>query len=135
MIVSEPKAMLEAWFRLKTELAHRVEDCSYLAEMDCDHTIRSVLVFHNLDGRDIEIDVPPVPVSRSLLRAVRKYVVDQLKCDRVTFKFRADNARSRDAAERLGAQHEGSIRRFYQDGQAQLVYGLLKEDFRLGLNS
>jgi hypothetical protein len=132
MIVSQPKGMLEAWFRLKTGLNHRIEDCSYLGEMDCDHTINCVIVFHNHDGRDIEIDVPPTPVSRALLRATRNYVVIQLKCDRVTFKFRADNDRSRHAAERLGARHEGSIRRFYPDGQAQLVYGLLKEDFRLG---
>jgi hypothetical protein len=131
MIVSEPKNVLSAWFQSKTGLKHRVEDCVFLASRSPDK-ILCVLVFHNHDGRDVEVDVPPAPVSRNLLRAARRYVVDQLGCDRVTFKFRADNDKSLCAAIRLGAREEGRIARFYADGEAQLIYGLFKEDFRLG---
>jgi hypothetical protein len=131
MIIAEPKGMLDAWVRSKTDLKHRVDDCAYLAAIDADHNILAVLVFHSKQDRDVEINVPPVPIPRSLLRAARRYV-DQIGCDRVTFKFRADNSRSRTAAVRLGARPEGCIVRFYADGCAQLVYGLLKEDFRHG---
>lgn len=135
MIISEPANMLEAWFRAKTGIKHRLEDCAYLAAINADHTILSVIVFHHQEGRDIEMDVAPGFIPRSLLRATQRYVVNQLGCDRVTFKFRADNDKSRDAAARLGGKQEGSLRRFYPDGCTQLVYGILKEDYRLGLSA
>lgn len=132
MIISEPKGLLEAWWHAKTGLHHNVFDCSYLASINADHKILCMLVFHSRDGQGVEIDVPPIPINRELLRAAKRYVVDQLGCGRVTFKFRPDNEKSRRAAVRLGAQYEGRIRRFYPDGADQLVYGLLKEDYALG---
>jgi hypothetical protein len=131
MIVSEPKNVLSAWFQSKTGLKHRVEDCVFLASRSPDK-ILCVLVFHNHDGRDVEIDVPPCRLPLSLLRAAQRYVVNQLECDRVTFKFRADNEKSMNSALRLGGEFEGNVRRFYPDGCDQIIFGLLKEDFHLG---
>jgi hypothetical protein len=131
MIVCEPKNILEAWFFNKTGIAHRLEDACYIAEVDAEKKIKSMLVFHNWRGRSIEIDVPPGRISRSILRSALLYV-HQVKCDRVTFKFRADNDSSLRAAVRLGAKREGCIRRYYPDGCDQLIYGILKEEYALG---
>lgn len=131
MIISEPKNLLNSWFFTHTGIRHQPEHCSYIGEFNADHKISAVLVFHNWEGGDIEIDVPPTRLSTALLRAARRFVVDQLGCKRVTFKFRADNDLSRRAAVRLGAQLEGRQRKFYPDGCDRVLYGLLKEEYKL----
>ena len=131
MIVSEPANVLAAWFRAKSGIAID-KNASVLATINADHKILSALAFHNWHGVDIEISVVPRPVPRSLLRAAYRYVVGQLGCSRVTFKFRADNTKSINAAQRLGGKLEGRIRRFYPDGCDQLIFGILKEDYPHG---
>src|SRR5271165_5454060 len=77
MIISEPKTMLLAWFKAKTGIIVKPEECSALAVINADHKILSGLLFSNWQGRDIEISVAPRPVPRALLRAAYLYVVGQ----------------------------------------------------------
>lgn len=118
-------------------LQERGVDCpdgsSYIAKTDSYGNIIAAVGFHSWNGRDIEMNIPPARLPRALLRACYAYVVNQLGCDRVTLRCRADNAAALRDAARMGAKFEGSSRRFYEDGCAQFTFGLLKEDFPHGL--
>jgi hypothetical protein len=97
--------------------------------------IEAGLLFHSWTKNDIEISVGAINLPRPLLLAAYKYVVLQLGCRRATFRTRADNFQAIRALERLGAKEEGRLRCYYPDDVDALVFGILKEDYKYGLNA
>ena len=94
--------------------------------------IEAVMLFQSWTSNNIEISVAATNLPRALLHAAFKYVVGQLHCSRATFRTREDNERAVACLYRSGARLEGRMRRYYPDGSAALVFGILKEEYTYG---
>jgi RimJ/RimL family protein N-acetyltransferase len=93
--------------------------------------IYSVCGFHSWDADDVQINISASRATLGYLRAIFRYVFEQLKCARATCHIRDDNEASQKLAKRLGFQLEG-IKRKAREGHDVLVYGLLKEEYHHG---
>lgn len=86
------------------------------------------VVFNNFTRNDVHISVAGEGFHRGFLRAVGRYVFDQLGCLRISIETEQD--RVVDLAKRLGAQTEGRKRNHFGRGRHAIVLGILKEDWK-----
>jgi hypothetical protein len=97
-----------------------------------DDECRAVAIFQNYTGSDVEITIAAVELPRRFLRAIRRYVVEQLHCRRATFKTKPTNSCAVKAMSRLNAICEGRQHKFYADGSDALIFAIHDEDFSHG---
>jgi hypothetical protein len=95
-----------------------------------DGEFKGGVVFNSYNGRDAEIsvanDITRWPIA--FYRFFADYMWDTLKLHRVTMSVRPGTERM---CLQLGAKLEGMKREFYPDGGDQLLFGLLKSEFKL----
>ena len=133
MIVAEPREVIAAWVGEQAGPEFKFKPpYSTLASIDATGRINCGVVFQNWTGRDIELSVAASSIPRALLKAIYRYVVEQLGCRRVTFRIRSSDLKTQEAAQRLGAVWEGRIRYFYSETEDAVILGILKEDFPYG---
>jgi RimJ/RimL family protein N-acetyltransferase len=127
LIVTDNQEALAAWAAEKMDTTF-VPPYSAIGAIDQSGNIIAVFVFNNFTRNDIEISVAADRIPRELLKATYSYVVDQLGCQRASYRTRADNLPAQRCLERLGAQKEGVQRRYFGDCDS-FMYGILREDF------
>jgi RimJ/RimL family protein N-acetyltransferase len=86
------------------------------------------VVFNCFTGCDEHGSVAGRGFDRRFLRAVGRYVFDQLGALRISITTEQD--RVIDYAKRLGAQTEGRKRNHFGVGRHAIVLGILKEDWK-----
>lgn len=86
------------------------------------------VLFNHFEGADVHATAAGTGWTRAFLRAVGRYVFDQLGCERVTTITRSPEVV--ELARRLGAQVEGRMRSHFGPGQDGIVLGVLREDYR-----
>jgi hypothetical protein len=95
-----------------------------------DGEFKGGVVFNSYNGRDAEIsvanDITRWPIS--FYRFFADYMWQTLALHRVTMAVRPGTERM---CVQLGAKLEGVKREFYPDGGDQLLFGLLKSEFKL----
>lgn len=127
MIVTHNQEALAAWAAEKMDTIF-VPPYSAIGATDEVGNILAVFVFNNFTRNDIEVSVAADRIPRELLKATYSYVVDQLGCQRASYRTRADNLKAQRCLERLGARKEGVQRRYFGDCDS-FMYGILREDF------
>ncbi|MBY3476070.1 GNAT family N-acetyltransferase [Rhizobium laguerreae] len=132
MIVSEPREDIAAWVGGKIGVTFH-PPFTAMAQVQGGRII-AAYVFNVWTEYDVEVSLAADRLSATLMRAVFRYVVDQLGCRRATFRTRADNIFAQQALGRLGARLEGRQTAYFGDCDA-LLYGILKEDFPYGLHA
>ena len=132
MIVSDRHEDMARWLGAKTGLDFK-PPFTWIGSINKTGEIEAVLLFQSWTTNDIEISVAATTLSRTLLRAAFRYVVGQLHCRRATFRTHEDNERAVASLFRAGGRLEGRLRRYYPDGAAALVFGILKEDYPYGI--
>jgi hypothetical protein len=132
LIVSEPCEDIAAWVGAKIGVTFH-PPFTAMAQIEGGRII-AAYVFNVWTEHDVEVSLAADRLSATLMRAVFRYVADQLECRRATFRTRADNLPAQKALDRLGARLEGRQRGYFGDCDA-LLYGILKEDFPYGLHA
>jgi RimJ/RimL family protein N-acetyltransferase len=102
-----------------------------LAVCRSDELIAAV-VFYNMTNTNIEmaaVSIYPLWLNRSILGSIFRYPFEQLECDRITTRVRADNVHSMRITEKLGFIREGTMREAL-DGYDVHVYGMLRRECR-----
>ncbi|MDQ0558685.1 RimJ/RimL family protein N-acetyltransferase [Rhizobium mesoamericanum] len=132
MIVSEPRADIAAWVGSRIGVTFS-PPYTALAEVR-DGKIIAGYVFNMWTAHDVEVSLAADRLTKGLMTAAFRYVVQTLKCDRATFRTRADNIAAQKSLVRLGASLEGRQRNYFGDCDG-LLYGILKEDFPHGFDA
>lgn len=91
------------------------------------------VVYNGLDDdmRDCHMTIAttsPHWAGRLILRALFDYPFNQLGVARVTAITNQANKKSKNLLKRLGFQHEGCIRYYYNQNEGALIYGMLKSE-------
>jgi RimJ/RimL family protein N-acetyltransferase len=79
---------------------------------------------------DAHVAAEGKPWTRFFLRECFRYPFGQLGVRRITAKVASWNLASQEFVERLGFQHEGTVRELMPDGSDCLVYGMLRRECR-----
>lgn len=93
----------------------------------------AVVVYHGKSSGNINISIAttsPKWCSKKALRVIFAYPFNQLGVNRVTALIRKTNRKSRSLVERLGFRLEGTLKQYFKNGEAAMVYGLLKDENR-----
>ena len=90
-------------------------------------------IFNVFEGADVHVSIAGHGWTRSFCREVGRYVFDQLRCERMTAL--TEHPQVVKFAERLGGKVEGLLRNHFGKGRDAFVIGILKEEYRLGLNA
>lgn len=90
-------------------------------------------LFNVFEGADVHVSIAGHGWTRSFCREVGRYVFEQLRCERMTAL--TEQAQVVNLAERLGGRVEGLLRNHFGKGRDAFVIGILKEEYRLGLNA
>lgn len=93
-----------------------------------DGEIIAGVVFNNFTRNDVHLSAAGEGFHRGFLKAVGRYVFDQLGCLRISIE--TEQERVVDMAKRLGAQTEGRKRNHFGRGRHAIVLGILKEDWK-----
>jgi len=86
------------------------------------------VVFNCFTGHDVEITVAGSDWSRDFLRAVGRYVYDQLGCVRMQITTEQENIAS--VSERMGGKREGVLRDKFGKGRDGIVLGILEQEYK-----
>ncbi len=86
-----------------------------------------VSVFNNFTRRDIEWTVAG-RMTRGMWRVSLEYMFETCEARRVTMRTKASNHHCIKSMNHLGARCEGRLRRYYENDEDALVFGLLKEE-------
>lgn len=99
--------------------------------VELDGSIIGGVVFNLWTGPNVHVTAAGSPRvwSRIFLRRLAAYAFGELGCARVTFT--TENPVAADVCRRLGAQHEGTMRSAYGPGRDGMIFGLLKDDWRI----
>lgn len=94
-------------------------------------TPAAVFGFSGWRDGDIEgmLWATPGGLTRALLRSCARYVFQQLGCDRLTIRIRADNTAMLALSARIGFVHEGTLREAFE-GADVLIFGMLRRECR-----
>ena len=93
-----------------------------------DGEIVAGVLFNHFEGADVHVSIAGTGWTRELIRAVGRYVYEQLGCERMTV-ITADAAIAR-YAERLGGKIEGLLRSHFGLGRDGIVAGILRDEWR-----
>lgn len=94
--------------------------------------ICAVIVYSSFNGVNCEVTVAATSAHwaiRDIMHILKKYPFEQLNCRRLTLLIDSTNKRVARLVEKIGFLHEGTLRKYMEDGHDCLVYGLLKEDW------
>lgn len=86
------------------------------------------VVFNCFTGNDVAVTVAGERFTRGFIRAVGKYVFEQLGCLRLSITTNQPHVIS--IAHRLAAQTEGTKRNHFGKGQDGMILGILREDWK-----
>jgi RimJ/RimL family protein N-acetyltransferase len=85
------------------------------------------VVFNCFTWADIQVTVAGHGFTRAFIRAVGRYVFEQLGCLRMSIVTEQPDVM--DYAKRLGAQTEGRIRNHFGQGRDGIALGILREEW------
>lgn len=92
------------------------------------HRMTGAVVFNGFEGRNMEVTAVGRSVfSRSVLRYIYKYVVEQNSCERISMTVHAENVKVINLALKMGATIEGRRTKWFGNSDAILL-GLHKDD-------
>lgn len=104
--------------------------CTAIGVVDRHARLAGAAVFTDFDGFDIQLTVVGRGAfSRSVCRAVSRYVFIQMNCQRMTVIMRESDTVLRKVCQRHGFRQEGVIRRRYGD-QDGILMGMLRQECR-----
>lgn len=90
----------------------------------------AAVVYNGFTGRDIQATLATTTTrwaTKGVMRAIHHYPFLQLGCVRITCATEFKNHKVRSFLEHWGFQYEGTLREWFDTGDAA-VYGLLKKD-------
>lgn len=110
------------------------EDETYtIAVFDNDCEFQAVILFNNWDNMNVNIhiaSISPKWATREVLRVAFTYAFEELGVQRVTGVVRSGNTKARALNLRLGFKQEGEMRQYYDTGESDIIYGMLKDECR-----
>lgn len=89
------------------------------------------VIFHCYEGAAVHVTVAGKGWTRAFLRAVGRYVYDQLGCERITVTTEQPSVIG--YAKRLGGQVEGLLRSQFGPGRDATIIGILKAEYKFDL--
>jgi hypothetical protein len=99
-----------------------------MAGIERDGEIVAGVIFNQFDGRDVHVTIAGTGWTPGFIKAVGRYVFDQLGCLRITATTRYPEVV--DYAVRLGGKVEGRLRDYYGEGEDATIIGVLRREWR-----
>lgn len=93
--------------------------------------LHGAVILNDFTGANIEMTgVGRGCWSPRVIRALARYIFEQLKCRRVTARTAVSNDKAIRSLERLGFRREGIARQWF-DGEDAIIFGLLADEQRI----
>lgn len=86
------------------------------------------VVFNCFTGPSVELTAAGKGWDRGFLKAIGRYVFDQLGCDRM--EFTTEQEKVAKLVERLGGKREGILRNKFGKGRDGIVVGVLDQEYK-----
>lgn len=93
-----------------------------------DGTIVAGVIFHCFEGPAVHVTLAGSGWTRGFIEEVRRYVFDQLGCERITVTSEQSTVIA--YALRLGGQIEGKLRNQFGRGRDGVIVGILRDEWR-----
>ena len=130
-IITSQNPHLLAWASARLGVSWPADQVRWICGFGADSPV-FVVVYSRFSHRNCELTIATDGTrrwaTRRALRAIFRVPFEQWGLRRVTFVVRSDNAASIDLCERLGAVHEGRVRRAFADDVDGVVMGMLAEE-------
>lgn len=95
-----------------------------------DGKIIAGVLFNQFEGPNVHVSAAGKGWSRGFIRAVGRYVFEQLGCLRMTVT--TEQPAVVRYAKRLGGKVEGRMRDYHGKGRDAVIIGILRDDWKLG---
>jgi hypothetical protein len=119
--------------RVATEWAHLpiTNPSLQIRLINGSNTKFGLVIAHSFSGSAAELVAcigPGLPVTRSLVRGIFRWLFQDLDLRRVTLRIPASNTKAVEAATRLRFKYEGRQRRWLADDEDVLLFGMLRSE-------
>jgi RimJ/RimL family protein N-acetyltransferase len=117
-----------AW--VSWRIGRRIAEPYVAMGVEIDGEMVGAAVFNNFTGPNVHCTVAGSPRawSRIFLRRLATYAFDELACLRVTLT--TEQPIVADLCQRLGGQHEGTMRSAFGPGRDGMIFGILRDEWR-----
>lgn len=102
-----------------------------LMGIERDGEIVAGVLFNQFEGANVHVSIAGSGWGRDFIKAVGRYVYDQLGCLRMTIT--TEQPAVIDYAVRLGGEVEGLMRDHFGEGRDAWIIGILRKDWRFSL--
>lgn len=133
-LVFTPKELICRWVLAKMRYSQREwEPDSYqcIGLVNDQNNLQCACVYHDFRSKSIEMSIAainPKWATKGNIRAFLHYPFEQLNVGHVRAVIHHKNKRARRMVERIGFQHEGTLRQAAEDGKNLMIYGMTRED-------
>jgi RimJ/RimL family protein N-acetyltransferase len=130
-VIVTDKSLLIPWVNSKAGFVGDFHKVALLGWVDT-AGVRAVFLFNRYDPPAVDVHVFSDGTRRwlakELLHAVFNSAFVQLGCTRITAPVRESNVQARRCLEKAGFSIDGILKKYYDTGEARILYGLLREE-------
>lgn len=104
-----------------------------IAIFDDDCEFQAVVLYNSYKEMNVEMhiaSVSPKWATKGVLKVLFTYPFLELGVQHITAAVRENNHKARDMVGRIGFKQEGELRQFYDTGESDILYGMIKDECR-----
>lgn len=134
MIITQPKELIGAFVNVRQGFPPETFWGNFNAlGLVIDSRLVAGVIYNGYESANVNMHIGAIGshwLTPEFLFAAFDYPFNELSKNRASAYIKGSNAKAHKFVRHLGFKYEGKLRRFYKDGDDQIVYGLLREQCR-----